>query len=102
MNSPMTITLTPDVESRLVEQARNLGITPEQLALDTLRERFTPTVTPGQQPKPEETLADFLSSHIGVLHGNDTDSGRAGTPDSSSDKFAALLMEEYRRRQSGR
>ena len=73
MTRPMIITLTPDIESGLVEQARTLGITPEQLAIDSLRERFTPPVAQVQQPKPEETLADFLSDHIGILHSNDID-----------------------------
>jgi hypothetical protein len=36
----MIIKLTPDVEQALAEAARNLGTTPEQLALDSLRERF--------------------------------------------------------------
>lgn len=102
MTRPMTITLTPDIESGLVEQARTLGITPEQLAIDSLRERFTPPVAPLQQTKPAETLADFLSDHIGVLHSNVIDPVSAGLSDRSSDKYAAFLIEEYRRRQSGR
>ena len=36
----MKITLTPDMEHMLTEQARKLGITPEQLAVDSLKERF--------------------------------------------------------------
>ena len=102
MTRPMIITLTPDIESGLVEQARSLGITPEQLAIDSLRERFTPPVAQVQQPKPEETLADFLSDHIGILHGNDIDPASVGLSDRSSDKYAALLVEEYRRWQSGK
>ena len=36
----MTITLTPDVENALAEQARRQGTTPEQIVLDTLREKL--------------------------------------------------------------
>ena len=58
----MKITLTPDMERMLTEQARKLGITPEQLAVDSLKERFASTVLESQG-----TLADFLHEHIGVL-----------------------------------
>lgn len=34
------ITLPPEIESPLAEEARKRGLTPEQLAVDTLRERF--------------------------------------------------------------
>jgi predicted transcriptional regulator len=45
----MVITLSPDLEAALRELARRLGIDPETLALNALRERFlasTPPVTP--------------------------------------------------------
>ena len=38
----MTITLTPQLEAVLSEQARRRGTDPEVLALDALRERFLP------------------------------------------------------------
>jgi len=45
----MTITLTPEIENAVAEQARQQGITPEQLALDGLRYLFA---TP--EPSEEE------------------------------------------------
>ena len=36
----MTITLGPELETALNEQARKQGVVPEALALDALRERF--------------------------------------------------------------
>ncbi len=39
----MVITLTPQLEAALREQARRRGVAPEVLALDALRERFPPT-----------------------------------------------------------
>jgi len=36
----MTITLTPEIEQALAEQARQQGTTPESLALDALRQWF--------------------------------------------------------------
>lgn len=47
----MTITLTPEIESAVVEQARQQGITPEQLALDGLRYLFA---TPEPSEEEEE------------------------------------------------
>jgi len=38
----MVITLTPQLEAVLSEQARRRGTNPEVLALDALRERFLP------------------------------------------------------------
>ena len=45
----MTITLPPEVESALTEQACRRGMTPESLAVDSLRERFIPPV-PAHDP----------------------------------------------------
>jgi hypothetical protein len=42
----MKITLGPDLEAALNDQARREGVTPEVLALNALRERF---LGPGQQ-----------------------------------------------------
>lgn len=36
----MVVRLTPDLEAALEEQAKRRGVTPEQVALDALRERF--------------------------------------------------------------
>ena len=57
----MKITLTPDIEKALSEQASRRGMTPEGLALNILREQFVysgPTEMPASK---EETLADFLA-----------------------------------------
>ncbi len=42
----MVITLPPQLEAVLSEQARRRGVTPEVLALDALRERFLPASAP--------------------------------------------------------
>lgn len=59
-----TITLPPEIEGPLIEAAHKQGITPEQLALDALRNLFGPAGG-------EETLFDFLRDHIGVLEGSE-------------------------------
>ena len=61
-----TITLPPDLESRLTDEAARRGTTPELLALDGLRRLFSP------QPDgvaPAGTLFDFLAGHIGAVSG---------------------------------
>ena len=42
----MVITLTPQLEAALNEQSRRRGVSPEILALDTLRDRFLPQAPP--------------------------------------------------------
>jgi len=42
----MVITLTPQLEAVLSEQARRRGVAPEVLALDALREHFLPASGP--------------------------------------------------------
>ena len=45
----MTITLTPDIETALADQARQEGVAPEQLALNGLRTLFVrPNLTPDE------------------------------------------------------
>lgn len=56
-----TITLPPEIEGPLREEARRRGTSPELLALDALRVRFAPPVTPSPDQRPEPTLADFLT-----------------------------------------
>jgi len=62
----MSIELTPDLESALVDAARRQGTTPDLLAEAYLRERLNTSLheSPGTEPK---TLADFLAGYVGVL-----------------------------------
>ena len=63
-----TITLPPDIEGPLAEQARQRGTTPERLALDSLRMLFVPDAVQAD----EGTLFDFLSGYIGTISGTTT------------------------------
>jgi hypothetical protein len=60
----VTITLPPELEKPITEEAQRKGTTPELVALDTLRKGFLPDTPP---PTPEGTLADFLGDFIGCL-----------------------------------
>ncbi len=85
------ITLPPDLESRLVDEALRRGTTPELLALDGLRRLFAPR--PGEAV-PADTLFDFLAGHIGAVAGTaellSEDCGR---------RFAEGLTDKQRRGQ---
>ena len=87
----MIITLTPDIEQALAAEARKLGRTPEQVALDSRRERVL--APEGEMPPAEEpaTLADFLRGHLGVLHSSEHVPGGARLSENSGRKFAAGL-----------
>lgn len=88
----MIITLTPDLERALAAEASKLGRTPEQVALDSLRERFLSpesTLSSGEQ---QATLADFLQGHLGVLHSSEHISGGARLSEESGRKFTAALL----------
>lgn len=84
----MVIKLTPDIEQALAEEARKLGTTPEQLALDSLRERFVGQEPPSPTKEPE-TLAQFLRGYIGILHSSEHVPGGARMSEASGKKFTA-------------
>jgi len=88
----MIITLTPDIEQALAEEARKLGTTPAQLALDSLRERFVPSETPVVPVREQDTPADFLRGHLGVLHSSEHVPGGARLSEDSGRKFTAGLV----------
>ena len=93
----MNVTLTPEIERALTEQAWRLGITPEQLVIDSLREHLaTTTDTPTEAG---DSLADLLQEHIGVLHSGKRVPGGARMSESSGRKFAAGLMEGDQQKQ---
>ena len=93
----MRITLTPDIERTLTEQARKLGITPEQLVVDSLKERFA-SASASAVPASQGTMADFLHQHIGVLDSREYIPGGARMSEDSGKKFAAGLFKQHRSR----
>ncbi len=64
-----TITLPPEVEGPLTEEARKKGTTPELLAIDCLRKLFTPSPAIGASAK-GESLFEFLSGYVGTVNGS--------------------------------
>jgi hypothetical protein len=64
----VTIALPYDLEDALTEQARQRGMTPEQLAVETLRATFAPSA--GEDEATGGTLFDFLAEYIGAVDGS--------------------------------
>ncbi len=90
-----TITVPPDLEARLAEEALRRDSTPEAVAIDELRRRF-PAAQQGavRAPAPGQTMYDFLKDYIGVVEG----SGEAFSEDCGR-RFAEGLEEK---RKAGR
>lgn len=85
-----TITLPPDLEDRLAEEAQRRGTTPELLAVDTLRKAFVPVEAPnGEQP--QGTLYDYLAGYIGAVEGT----GEA-LSENTGKLFTDYLVEKHR------
>ncbi len=57
----MTITLTPELEEAIAEQARQKGMLPENFALDGLRNLFVPT-----KPTPDEIIGLAAQVYAGL------------------------------------
>ena len=92
----MNITVPTDIEHALVDQARKMETTPERLALDSLRSRFVLSSSE-TAPAEEDTLADFLSDFIGVLHSSEHVPGGANLSEASGKKFADSLVKKRNR-----
>ena len=94
----MDITLPPDIEQALMEEANKRGTTAELLALDSLRARFAPRATADTAAGGYSTLADFLTGHIGVLHSSEQIPGGARMSEAGGEQFTAGLL---KKRQQG-
>lgn len=85
-----SITLPPDLEGTLAEEARRLGTTPESLALDSLRKLFASKSSPDPFPA-GQTLFDFLSGCIGRVSGTSE-----ALSENCGQRFAEGLVEKHR------
>jgi hypothetical protein len=88
----MTITLPPELQQALEEQAEQQGTTPELLAIDRLRSLLLPPIVP-TSPK-DETMADFFSDFIGSIHSREVVPSGADLSENTGRKFRAVLQEK--------
>ncbi len=96
---PMIITLTSDIEQALIAEARQLGRAPEQLALESLRERFLALGNAAPPAETQDTLADYLRGYLSVLHSSEHVPGGARLSEDSGRKFAAGLVAQRHQKQ---
>jgi hypothetical protein len=99
---PLTITLTADIEKGLVEQAGEMGTSPEALAIETLRSRFAPPSTAGAEEPGAAgrgSLADLLGDFIGCIASEEHVPGGAQMSKEPGKQFAEGLLEKRRQRQ---
>ncbi len=66
----MTITLTSEIEALLAVLAGRRGKTPEQVALDTLREHLAPELEEPTDVADEGSAADLFAGRVGLIHGS--------------------------------
>jgi hypothetical protein len=90
----MEITLTPDIEQALLEQARQRGTTPEELALESLRRQFVTSEQAQELVEAQGTLADLLGDSIAVLHSHEHVPGGARMSEATSETFAKALLDK--------
>ncbi len=90
-----TITLPPEIERAVSEQAQRQGTTAELLALDILRRTFPAPVEPPER-KPGASLFDLLKNHIGVIHSSEYLPGGAQMATDSGRKFAEGMARKRR------
>ena len=64
--SAMTITLTPELERAVIEHARRNGLSPEELALRTLLEKFSVPVEPQLSQEEWERFVQHIGKPRGI------------------------------------
>lgn len=96
MGEAMTISLTPEVEKALEEEAQSLGVAPEELALEILEQGLARRETVcAEGPR---NLADYLEEYIGAIDSSEYVPGGARMSEATGKKFAAGLLTKHRGR----
>lgn len=91
----MTISLTPEVEKALEDEAQSLGVAPEELALELLEQGLARREVPC--PEGPRNLADYLEEYIGAIDSGECVPGGARTSEATGRKIAAGILAKHRR-----
>lgn len=89
-----TITLPPELERAMSEQAERQGTTLELLALDKLNALFLPS-PPVADTIEGETMADFLKDFIGCIDSREIVPGGANMSEYTGRKFGEILRKKH-------
>jgi hypothetical protein len=92
----MEVILTDDVVKALIAEARERGITPEQLAIESLRREFVRSIDDEKIAEGSETLADYLSEFIGTIHSSEHVPGGARLSEITEEALMQTLAEKRR------
>ena len=90
----ITITLPPELEQAMTEQAIRQGTTPEVLALDKLNAFFLPAATV-EETVEGETMADYLKEFIGCIDSREVVPGGANMSEYTGRKFGEILKKKH-------
>jgi hypothetical protein len=90
----VTITLPPELERAVTEQARRQGTTPELLAVEKLRGALLPA-SPQSAEVAGLTMADFFAGYVGGLHSSEYVPGGAQLSKDTGKKFKELLLKKH-------
>jgi len=87
------ITLPPELEKALAEQAEQTGTTPELLALDVLQKQFLGPHL--DKPLPQgATMADAFADYIGSISTRETAPEGSSLSENTGRRFAQLMVEK--------
>lgn len=89
------ITIPPEIEVPLADEARLRGTTPELLAIDCLRRQFVAQEANGISTG-ASNLAEYLRDFIGVIQSADRTPGGAQMSKNPGVKFTELLLDQRR------
>ena len=91
----LTITLTPELEQRIIEQAVEQGTTPELITLDSLNKLYFPAESEAL-PKDGSMLSDYWADYIGTVDSRETTPEGAKLSEKTGRKFTELMLDKYR------
>ncbi len=89
----MSITLPPELQAVLAEQARLAGSTPELIALEGLRKLYLPAASAPLAPG-SPSMADYFADFISSIHSSEKVPGGAHLSENTGQKFAELLRKK--------
>ena len=89
----VTITLPPELEHLVAEQAAQQGTTPELFALEKLRGLLLPSPSPTER---QGSMADFFADFIGSIDSSETAPGGSDLSENTGRKFKELMLQKYR------
>ena len=93
----ITITLPPELERIISQRAHQQGTTPELWTLDKLRQSIEaelPDESTTTADSEGDSMLDFFSGYVGVLHSSEKASGGARMSEDTGRKFAEGMLKK--------